>query len=624
MSKYFWGKNRFKILLLFFLIMVLLLVFLIGYGICFVIKDHKLDFGDNFFDTISISYVGDLKLFKEQVDCSYDVSSKKYNFDYMFEKTKKYFFNSDYTIGLLNSSFLSSNIDCSGSCYDDKKLSLEYMDSVKKSGVDFVSVSTNHFMDNGKDGVLNTINCLNKVGLNYSGLYKNAIDKSKVKFVNVKGVKIAILPYTSLPSGYDSDYFVFDNTSLANIIVPKSDKNFDKVKKMIKKDFDSAKNGNAYLILVMPYMEINNGEKDEFQSLWNDIFVSYGADIILGDYSGVDMPIMFDDDALIVDSFGKISSSYGDNDGYATIVEIYIDKKTKKVYKASVVPLYNMVIGNEKYQSVSVNDIYEGEELYNDFDVTQIKEINKINQFVVSSLIGKNVSSSYIQKRYFVYKDDDIDFDFIDVLYNSTLKGYLDDASRVTFIGDSITSGVSKNDNHGWYEPFMKFYPDVEIVNISHSGYTTKDVIEKFSSKIEESDSDIYFIALGVNDIRYRDEKKGAINGSEYIANIDKIVKLIENKNGKVVLIAPWYSLINDNVSRISFSEKMKLFDEYSSALASYSSKNDFVYIDANNYIEKFLAFHNAFDYYADYIHPNSGQGIKLYSYAVVYDSIKK
>lgn len=226
--------------------MVLLLVFLIGYGICFVIKDHKLDFGDNFSDTISISYVGDLKLFKEQVDCSYDVSSKKYNFDYMFEKAKKYFFNSDYTIGVFEDPASNSKMGYSTSNYGDgNKLYLgfptEFADAVKALGINFVSTANNHLMDNGKDGVLNTINCLNKVGLNYSGLYKNAIDKSKVKFVNVKGVKIAILTYTSLPSGYDSDYFVFDNTSLANIIVPKSDKNFDKVKKMIKKDFDSAK-----------------------------------------------------------------------------------------------------------------------------------------------------------------------------------------------------------------------------------------------------------------------------------------------------------------------------------------------------------------------------------------------
>ena len=484
---------------------------------------------------------------------------------------------------------------------------LEYMDSVKKSGVDFVSVSTNHFMDNGKDGVLNTINCLNKVGLNYSGLYKNAIDKSKVKFVNVKGVKIAILPYTSLPSGYDSDYFVFDNTSLANIIVPKSDKNFEKVRDMVRRDFELAKKSSADLILVMPHMgtqfiHVTN----EFQDLWNDIFVSYGADIILGDHSHATQPVLFDGDTLIVNCPGNFANSYVKDDGDATsIVEFYINKNTKKVDKASVVPMYTREVSKGKYQAVPIYDIYEDNSFYTSFNDKELKRINEVQEVVTSSMIGEKVDISQLQKRYFVYKKENVDFDLSSVLEESSLKKYLDKASSVSFIGDSITSGVSVN-------------------NISHSGYTTKDVINKLSSKIKESDSDVYFIALGVNDIRYRDEKKGAINGSEYIANIDKIVKLIENKNGKVVLIAPWYSLINDNVSRISFSEKMKLFDEYSSALESYALDNGFIYIDVNNYIEKFLAFHNAFDYYADYIHPNSGQGIKLYSYAVVYDSIKK
>lgn len=45
---------------------------------------------------------------------------------------KKYFDESDYTIGLLDSSFLSSNIDCSGSCYDDKKLSFGIYGFCKK------------------------------------------------------------------------------------------------------------------------------------------------------------------------------------------------------------------------------------------------------------------------------------------------------------------------------------------------------------------------------------------------------------------------------------------------------------------------------------------------------------
>lgn len=66
--------------------MVLLLVFLIGYGICFVIKDHKLDFGDNFSDTISISYVGNLALDNKQLNSSFSKKFNKYDFDYMFEK----------------------------------------------------------------------------------------------------------------------------------------------------------------------------------------------------------------------------------------------------------------------------------------------------------------------------------------------------------------------------------------------------------------------------------------------------------------------------------------------------------------------------------------------------------
>ena len=632
MYKSFFERNKFKLLLLFFLVMVLFLVILVGYCICSLVRDSKIISDNKDEDSyVSISYVGDLILLKDQVKYSYDSVLKEYNFDYMFEKTKKYFSESDYTIGVFEGPVSNSKMGYSTSNYGDgNKLYLgfptEFADAVKASGIDFVSTANNHLMDKGKKGVFNTIDYLDKIGLDHTGSYKNAIDKSKVKIINVKGVKIAVLSYTVSSNYYNSDYFIYDEPNLTSVLVSKKDKNFEKVRDMVRRDFELAKKSSADLILVMPHMgtqfiHVTN----EFQDLWNDIFVSYGADIILGDHSHATQPVLFEGDTLIVNCPGNFANSYVKDDGDATsIVEFYINKNTKKVDKASVVPMYTREVSKGKYQAVPIYDIYEDNSFYTSFNDKELKRINEVQEVVTSSMIGEKVDISQLQKRYFVYKNENADFDLSSVLEESSFKKYLDKASSVSFIGDSITSGVSVNNSHGWYEPIMELYPDISVDNISHGGYTTKDVINRLSSKIKESDSDVYFIALGVNDIRYRDEKKCSMDSDEYIENIDKIVNLIENKEAKIVLIAPWYSLINDSISRISFKEKNELVDEYSSALESYALDNGFIYIDANNYIEKFLAFHNAFDYYVDYIHPNSSKGIKLYSYAVVYDSIKK
>ena len=44
-----------------------------------------------------------------------------------------------------------------------------------------------------------------------------------------------------------------------------------------------------------------------------------------------------------------------------------------------------------------------------------------------------------------------------------------------------------------------------KIKNISKGSYTTKLVFKKFKNKIIDSLTDLYLIAIGTNDIRYRD-----------------------------------------------------------------------------------------------------------------------
>ena len=46
-----------------------------------------------------------------------------------------------------------------------------------------------------------------------------------------------------------------------------------------------------------------------------------------------------------------------------------------------------------------------------------------------------------------------------------------------------------------------------KIINISKKGFTTELIIRNYKYRINESNSDLYIIALGTNDVRYRNEK---------------------------------------------------------------------------------------------------------------------
>lgn len=627
-KKSFIKRNSKRILILFFLVMVLFLVFLVGYSICF--GDNRVDLNKNIKnskDTISISYVGDLILLKDQVTNSYDDDTKKYDFSYMFERVKPYFNDSDYTIGVFEGPISNEKMGYSTSNYGDgEKIYLgfpeEFALAVRNSGIDLVTTANNHLMDKGKEGVYNTIDYLDKIGLDQVGSYKSNIDKNEIKIVEVRGIKIAVLAYTMGSNYYDSSYFMEEEPGITSLIVSEKSPYFEKVKTLVKEDFDKALEADADLIIVMPHMGSQFiHETNEFQDLWNEIFVSYGADIILGDHSHATQPVEFIGDTLVVNSPGNFANSYVKDDGDATsIVEFYINKNTKEVEGASVVPMYTKEIEDGKYQAVPIYDIYTDEELYEEFSEEELERVSEVQEIVTSSMIGKEVDITQIQERYFVFKDDsNNNFVVGDALDDSSLKSLLDEASSVTFIGDSVTHGT-KNGLRGWYEPLMELYPDIEVNNISDGSYTTRKMISNFGSLIEESDSDVYFIALGTNDVRYRDNKICSMTAEEYIKNIDKIVSMTRD-DAQIVLIAPWTSLANDLNSALSYNKKTTMIKEYADALEEYANLHDYIYIDANKYINLFLENHNAFDYLLDYIHPNSGKGIELYSYAVLRSS---
>ena len=129
---------------------------------------------------------------------------------------------------------------------------------------------------------------------------------------------------------------------------------------------------------------------------------------------------------------------------------------------------------------------------------------------------------------------------------------------------------------------------------------------------IVDSKSDLYIIAIGTNDIRYRDSSICAMNPKEYIKEIKKIVNFIPAQEAKIIFISPWFSTEDDYVSKLNHLDKKRLMKQYSLELKSYTKRSQYVYIDPNEYLEKII-IKNKKKYMIDYIHPNNNYGIKLY-----------
>ncbi len=563
-------------------------------------------------EMISISFVGDLILLENQVKAGYNGSN--YNYNKMFGYANKYFEKSDYTIGVLEGPVANSTYSI-GNFNDGKNIYLnypkEFIDSIKGSGIDLVTISNNHILDKGINGVKETAENLNERNLDYVGY------KERYKIVNIKNLKVGILAYT-----YGTNYYSEEKLyklNITNMIVPETSPLFEEVKKSVINDFNELKNQNVDLIIVLPHMGTQFALKqNNMQNTWNKIFEENGASIILGDHSHSVQPLEYINDCFVVNSPGNFANQYTDNNGDATsIVNIYIDTKTKKVINASIIPMFTKGDKNGFYYSIPIYDILDKIDIYNSMSNNELKRINEIQKLITKIMLGEEITTDNIEKEYYYTKDGYIKSEMEKLNIDSSLKKKklyqeLQYSKSVCFIGDSITEGTT-NGHHGWYEPLIQNF-DVEVKKAAYGSYTTKLLLKNKQKELKECSSNLNIIAIGTNDIRYRNENS-AMTSNEYIQNIKKIIETLDNK--RIVLIAPFYSMNYDKVTKLSLEEKNKLFKEYSDELEKFANENNYLFINPNNILEKELNNSNTSFYLKDYIHPNH-KGLYLYSEAVL------
>lgn len=169
----------------------------------------------------------------------------------------------------------------------------------------------------------------------------------------------------------------------------------------------------------------------------------------------------------------------------------------------------------------------------------------------------------------------------------------------------------------------MYFFKNKKIINISRESFTTSLIIKEFKYHILKSQSDLYIIALGTNDVRYRDPNICAMNKKDYIDNIKVIVdfsKKYNKNNPKFIFISPWPSISEDKLSKLKEKDKNKMLEEYGEELKQYCKKNNYLYINPSKFINRYIKKDRK-KYLIDQIHPNKEEGINLFTEAILFNS---
>lgn len=290
---------------------------------------------------ITIVMVGDILLHTPVEEAAED-DAGNYNFDFIFEDTKKDIASAD--IAIVNQEVIIGGEELGVSGYPAFNAPTEIGDALVKAGFDVVCHGTNHALDKGKKGILNTLDYWeeNHPEITILGINDSKEDQENITIIEQDGIKIALLNYTygtngiSLPKGMPYAVDMLDK---------------DKVISDLKYAEE-----NADFTIVCPHWgtEYELGT-DSSQKKWAKIFREYGADLVIGTHPHVIEPIEMMED-------GK--TGYSNNHGNGDMLVYYslgnfvnwTSGKGKGVANRMVGGMAQISIGLDKNGEVVIKD----------------------------------------------------------------------------------------------------------------------------------------------------------------------------------------------------------------------------------------------------------------------------
>ena len=324
-------KNKLNFKKIFF---ILLLIFLIVLITSNVVK-APINFKQNSADqeqsltvqttpdiTINMAVIGDIMCHGPNFKDAYNANTKQYDFSTFFTQIKSYISEADIAIGNLETTFAGGKRAYSG--YPTFNSPVALAEDVSDMGIDLLTTANNHSLDTGYDGLVNTLNELDKLGISHTGTFRSQEEKDSILIKDVNGIKIAFLCYTygtngiPVPSGKSHCINLIDED-------------------LIKSQLETAKSKNPDLICVsmhwgIEYKTKQNSEQEKLA----DLLFENGADIILGSHPHVLQPmekrtIKLDDgttkDGFVIYSLGNFVSNQSDkNTKDSIILDLQITK----------------------------------------------------------------------------------------------------------------------------------------------------------------------------------------------------------------------------------------------------------------------------------------------------------
>ncbi len=330
--------------------------------------------------TATILAAGDIMFHMPQIRSAYDSESKNYDFKDVFKYVKKHIESADLSIANFETVTAGSEIGFSG--FPRFNSPEETLEAIKYAGFDILTTANNHALDQGKEGLINTIMAIEEQGMKNIGTYKEKKDSILIEEINK--IKIALLSYSYGLNGLE--YTLTDEEF--SYMVNKIEEN------KIEDDINKAKNlGSDVVVIFVHWGNEYQKEPSEYQIETGRKMMEWGADIVLGSHPHVvqksEVINYNGKDNFIIYSMGNFLSNQRkvnmDNkyteDGIMVNIQLEKDfsKGETNIKNITYIPTWVRRYEDNglKYEILPVEDFLENKELYSIIDEKERKRIKE-------------------------------------------------------------------------------------------------------------------------------------------------------------------------------------------------------------------------------------------------------
>jgi len=238
-------------------------------------------------------------------------------YDYPFKNVQDILKSGDIVIG---------NLECpvtdGGTPFKNKRFVFKMKDSailsLKQFNFSLFSLANNHILDFGEEGLMDTINALEKYGIGYAGAGSNLFKARAPAIEERNGLRFGFLSYTlTLPD----DFFAEED---------KPGTAFGR-EEFLKEDIKNLRKNVDIVIVAFHWGKELSSIPEEYQVYTGHLAINYGADIVLGHHPHTLQGIELYKDGIIFYSLGNfIFGSYSRNVTDSIIAIIDVEKENYK------------------------------------------------------------------------------------------------------------------------------------------------------------------------------------------------------------------------------------------------------------------------------------------------------